>query len=102
MTSVFHTHLIRCILKGYLWVTGENLARCESSLGLEVISSKSFSSMCYRSGPRELWCQESLLVGASVTDTPCGVTSGGTEGKWAEMMAQGLGLEDKNPQRGEG
>lgn len=54
MTSVFHTHLIRCILKGYLWVTGEDAFGCESSLGLEVISSRAFPACVTDPGPGAL------------------------------------------------
>lgn len=54
--------------------------------------------MCYRSRPGSSGVRgRGLLVGAGVTDTPCGLRW--HRRKWAEMMAQGLGLEDKNPQR---
>ena len=54
---------------------------CESSLGLEVISSRAFPARVTDPGPGSSGVRgRGLLVGAAMTDTPCGVTSGGTEG----------------------
>lgn len=64
---------------------------CESSLGLEVISTRAFPARVTDPGLGSPGVRgRGWLVGAGVTDTPCGVTSGGKEGnglrRWHRVL----------------